>query len=261
MKYPNKRQSRGMSLISTMVGILLGTIAVVTIATIYKAMLAQSVQSKILSRQDTVSLMALSAIPGLITKAGYGVRDSSGPAGTANIDFVIVSDAVLSNQSSGTMSGSLHGLGAVASGAAPVARSYSGNALVWSWVEDGSMGIAQTFCSGLLATNGALFRLQPTQCTNAITNWTTINWITQSLVAERENPTPGESESFGFGFVVNQSAGGCLSFGARMAGLGAAGLSVAITDDAKSAIKSSLNNGVRKVSFTSAVCLPNIARL
>jgi hypothetical protein len=261
MKYPNKSQSRGMSLISTMVGILLGAIAVVTIATIYKAMLAQSVQSKIISRQDTESLMALSAIQVLITKAGYGVRDNNGPAGTANVDFVIVSDAALSNQASGTMSGSLLSIGAMASAAAPVATSISGNALVWSWVESSSTGVAQTFCSGLLATNGALSRLQPTRCAGAISSWNTMSWTAQSLVAERVNPTPNTAESFGFRFSVNRSASNCLSFGTQMAGLGAAGLSVAITDDARSSTQSSLNNGIRKVSFTSAFCLPNIARL
>jgi hypothetical protein len=247
------KYNTGITLISMMIGMMLGSMAVATAITLYKVILSQAAQSKVTTRQNTESVFALSTISSLLMKAGFGVRDAAGPSGSVDIDLVLLSDATLRENTSGLLVGDLRTLSVTA----PDIPS-TGNALVWSWVPVADRNVAM--CTGLLASNGALLRLLPAPCASASAAWAVTSWVTQVIVKPRGLPNGELDTDLGFAFSVIYKNEPCVPFASQLGHRDNGGLTIQITDFTVASMNSNSSNGQRGDSLSKRICMPNIKR-
>ncbi|MEI8034782.1 MAG: hypothetical protein WCH96_04840 [Betaproteobacteria bacterium] len=210
--------SRGFSLISLMIGLSLGVIAVLAMMFAYKSLVSNALsftQSTSLVNQSLTSALVLNRI---LVPAGYGIGPTlSTPGGAVNTDIVLISGASLSGQS---LTGTQVSISA---------SSASGTALVWDSNTSGSIQ-----CSGLIFNSNTLSRLGPEDCTGA-TQWSSLTWSSSQ-------PLTGSSSFTGITFSVMTTT--CWPY---MGGTGTTKNGVQVT-----------LNGLSAYTTATTYCLPNI---
>lgn len=239
-----KSQS-GASLISLMIGLLLGLIAILGSATVYRTLVHKSVDMKTRAKQDFLVNAALLTTDLDLSKAGYGVEHSSasclgatpGPSGTANTDLIVLTNAVLTTPASASSRLS----GSAATIAAAGAAAVTGNALIWHYLE-----ATAHQCAGLVATQGGLVRLAPMSCTSAA-DWATLSWTLQALI--EYNTLPAASGTIADKAVVfgASKSASCAPFNASA---GRPAVTVSVTAGSSAA----------NLSSSQTLCLPNICQ-
>lgn len=231
---------RGATLISTMIGLLLGLFAVLSVMTLYKTQVSQTVQTRTNTSLDGQVASALMVTQLEMQLAGFGVEAASnsclgsaaaGPSGTVNTDVVLLSGATLTGA---TLAGSAQTIGAA--GAVAV----TGNAVIWRSVDASAVSV----CAGLIAVGGGLKLLPTISCTDA-TAWASRTWtatLVQEVVSAGTLSTTGKAMTFSARMVAS-----CAPFGRNTAG---PGLELTAT------VGQSMDN------ITSSVisCIPNICK-
>lgn len=174
MRWQSRSGQAGATLISTMVGLMLGLMASVAVLMAYRTIALQSGAANGASLRTALGSTALFAAQADLQRAGFGVESSSSncagsaqssASGTANTDFVLLSGASLS------AAGALTGTATTIAAAGGTLQ--TGNALIWHWLEGSTHR-----CAGLVAgssTAGGLKTLRPVNCT-AATAWSTTTW-------------------------------------------------------------------------------------
>ncbi len=227
---------RGATLISTMIGLLLGLLAVLSVMTLYKTQVNQTLQTRINTSIDAQVASALLVTQLEMQQAGFGVESASnsclgltaaGPSGTANTDLVLLSAATLTGT---TLAGTVQSIGAVGQAAV------TGNAMVWRSVDAGSA----SRCSGLIAMQGGLKLLPRVTCTNA-SAWAGATWT------PAQDVIPADTLPLDKAMVFSARMTSCAPFG-RIAT--SPGLELTTT------VGQSMNN----ITSGAISCIPNICR-
>jgi type II secretory pathway component PulJ len=242
---------RGFSLLSLLVGLLLGSIAVAASVTFYRVNLRQSVDARATSQQDVESALAMQTVSTLVMQAGFGIRSPSGPSASVDSDFVLLGNAQFQDGVNGQLQGTLQSLAA-----APSGTPLLGNAVVWSW-SPSAQPAGPVQCAGVVSLGGALLRLAPASCSNAGSGWSSIAWETQTIVANRTSTDPNSSLAIGTVFSVDPGNPACAPFSTQVGRGNTTGVVLGLTDFTST---SSAGSAERTRSFTSQVCLTNIAR-
>ena len=216
------KQHSGFSLVSTMIGILLGTISILAMMMLYRNVVQQSMTSMVYSREDSEMQSAFFSIQKQLQKAGYGVEAASVPDGTANRDVVVLANASMDGAQ---LRGTLRTIGTT-----PV----NGNAMVYNWMEGST-----SMCSGILAGSDGVQILLPQTCSNA-SAYASLNWTPYFLAGPKFNAT-ATPINFSVNTVTN-----CYLYGKV-----AAGNSLRVGVSSPRSI-SALGEE------TAALCLPNI---
>jgi Tfp pilus assembly protein PilW len=151
---------RGLSLVSLMVGMLLSILGAVSLMSLYRGIVGQTVQSRQRAAQDGSFATATLSAQMELQNAGYGIGSSSARA-AANTDLLILSGASLNGD--GHLSGTAV---SIASGSTA-----SGNAIVW-----GSRPASAYECSALLVQSAGLQLLRASGSCSAATQWNTLTW-------------------------------------------------------------------------------------
>lgn len=168
-----KRQF-GLSMISLMVGLMLGLLSTVAAMALFRSVVQNAVGAQDSLAQDTVVSSAMLTAQLEIQRAGYGIGDVNnncaasaefGPAGAANADLRLLSGA------------SLSGARVDGTGVTIAAAEREGNALLWQWRNE--VGVDQ--CGGLLSVDGGLQLLQRADCAGLV-NLAAINWTVTPLI-------------------------------------------------------------------------------
>jgi hypothetical protein len=164
---------RGMSLISTMVGLVLSMIAAIALMYAYRG-IAMSAGTSLQAtwKQDQSAAGSLQFMM-TVEQAGWGDGPTATPpGGRSNTDIVLLSAATLSGS---TLAGTT----------ATISSSpQTGNALIWDSQISGAMQ-----CSALLlppsnaSNGGAIVLLGPQACANAAA-WASTTWSAQGTVAK-----------------------------------------------------------------------------
>lgn len=255
-------RQRGASLISMLVGLVLGLIAIVSMMSVYKVLVFRGTDLRTNAKQDAQVSTALIAVNLDIQKAGYGVEATpscvgttiQGPAAAANTDLVIVTNATLSAPltASSTLAGTAQTI---------TSADTAGSAVIWHWV-DPTLG---SRCTGLVATQGTfsprkgggLIRLAPMACTNA-TQWNSLTWAIDHLIADNTLPpeiaavaatstAPAIPATDNKAVTFSARRGSCTPFGA-----GAATPATVLTVAA--------GNSTMNLESSTTLCLPNICQ-
>ncbi len=167
-----KRQ-RGLSLISLLIGLLLATLSLMAMVSLYRGTVKQNYgESGAVRRvsRDTQLDNALMTAGVTLQNAGFGVVDGNGAAaGKAGTDLVVLSGMSLASNSTLTPSAQ-----PVQSGHAP-----SGNTVLWRSQENGSL-----VCQGLLASpDGNVWLLQSTRDCTLAPPWSAITFTALPLLS------------------------------------------------------------------------------
>ena len=255
-------RQRGISLISTLVGMVLGLIAILSILSVYRGLVFRSTDIRANAKQDAQVSEGLIALNLYMQKAGYGIEATpsclgsaiSGPAAAANTDLVVVSGATLSAPlaTSSTLSGTAQTISTTAA---------AGSAVIWRWI-DPTQG---SLCAGVVASQGTLspkkggglIRLAPMSCTSA-TQWNALTWVTDYLIADDTLPpavaavaatatTPATPATMNKAVSFSALRGSCTLYGA-----GPAAPAVIVTVTA--------GNSTMNLTSSTALCLPNVCQ-
>lgn len=245
---------RGLSMLSLMVGLVLGSMAVAASITLYRVNLRQSVDARETTQQDVESALAMQAVSSLVMQAGFGIRSVSGPSASADTDIVLLRNAQFVDGVGGRLQAELQSLLATSNGATVV-----GNALVWSWSPSAQLP-DEVWCAGLVSVGGALLHLTPARCASAGTDWSAIDWQVQTIAATRTSSNTTSALAIGTVFSVDPNAGTCAPFSTQIGRGNTTGLVLRLTDFTSTAPTSSASSPERTRSFTSQVCLTNITR-
>lgn len=187
---------RGATLISTMIGLLLGLFAVLSVMTLYKTQVNQTLQTRTNTSIDGQVAAALMTTQLEVQRAGFGVEvvaavspavtldsclgvKTAGPNGRANTDVVLLSGATLTGS---TLAGTAQTIGTTA---------VTGNAVVWRSVD----ASAASTCSGFIAVGGGLKLLPSVACTNA-TTWASRTWAGAQDVVLPDTLSAGKAMAF-----------------------------------------------------------------
>lgn len=239
----SRLMQRGATLISTMIGLLLGLFAVLSVMTLYKTQVNQTFQTRTNTSIDGQVAAALMTTQLEVQRAGFGVEvvaavspavtpnsclgtATAGPNGTANTDVVLLSGATLTGN---TLAGTAQTIGMTA---------VTGNAVVWHSVD----ASAASTCSGLIAVGGGLKLLPSVTCTDA-TTWASWTWTAASV---QDVVVPG-----------TLSAGKAMAFSAKMASctpFGRGTLSSVLE------LTTSVGQSVNNITSSAISCIPNICR-
>lgn len=242
MTLPSRARQAGISLIATMVGLMLGLFAALSIMSIFKTQAKAVIQTRTNSALDGQVATALLVSELEMQRAGWGVEapagnsctdGAAGPAGTANTDFVLANGAGFAADDSTSMSGDAVAIGAA--GAAAV----NGNAVFWHFKDDAGA----SKCTGLFATNGGLFRLAEKTCTDA-SSWSS-TWHANEIIPVVQAGTlsaAGKAIQFGV-----QRVPSCAPYGRMAAG---PGLRVIV----------SAGQSMDNLSSSVTSCVPNICQ-
>lgn len=149
-----------MSMVSLMVGLLLSITGAVSLMSLYRGIVGQTVQSRQRANQDGGFAAATLSAQMELQNAGYGIGNSSARA-APNTDLVMLSGAALDGD--GNLGGSAQ---TIATGS-----TVSGNAIVW-----GSRPASAYECSALLVQNAGLKLLRASGSCSAATQWNTLTW-------------------------------------------------------------------------------------
>lgn len=212
------RRQHGFSLIGIMTGLLISTLAALSALSLYRTLVARSVESGQRANQDGHLAAGTLAAQMELQGAGFGIGTLAAPA-AANSDFIVLVNAAL--DSSGRLSGSVQTL--------DTSTQASGNALVWS----ANPTLASIECSALIASNSGL-KLLRSAC-SAATQWNSLSWQT---VSELIPPGGGMAT----GAMLRAERSSCWPFG--QAGAASQAIKVTLWDDAS--------------AWKSSVCLPNV---
>ena len=159
------RKHKGISLISTLVGMVIAMIAVTAVMASYQNTLATIVPATQNAQTDGQRVAGLLRANKLLQGAGYGIT-----AATFGSDIVILSVATLS--------------GSTLSGTSQTGSSAVGNAVVWGM----DTGAGYT-CEGLYADSlGGLQRLVSVSCT-AATQFGSLTWTAETMVDDTRTHT------------------------------------------------------------------------
>jgi len=156
---PGTRQQAGVSLVSLMIGLLLGLMSVLAAVSLFRTQTQQARTSQSMAKTLEAQTLSLQVAELEIQRAGFGLEDSDGHvAGTPNIDFVLLS-ASRPGSTQGSSAQSLSGTRQTIS-----ATVSSGNAVLWRWrnPENGAY-----LCAGLIGYDGGLQALTDTACTQS----------------------------------------------------------------------------------------------
>ncbi|MFC3653630.1 PilW family protein [Dyella humi] len=164
------RRASGFTLISTLVGLVVGLLSIAAMLTLYRNVVNSSLFVEKQAVRDgqvaTGSLVSQQEMQ----QAGFGITNAA--IGT---DLVVLSNAALSD-------GKLKGT-AVGSYSSTV----TGNAVIWGFnptAASGTTDPAGYQCEGLLVTTQGLLWLTPASCKSAA-NWQGVNWKTNQLASAR----------------------------------------------------------------------------
>ena len=161
----NSRTQRGVSLISTLIGMVIAMIAVTAVMAAYQNTLATIVPATQNAQTDGQRVAGLLRANKLLQGAGYGIT-----AATFGTDIVVLSGAGLS--------------GSTLSGTSQTGSTAVGNAVVWGM----DTGVGYT-CEGLYAAStGGLRRLVPVTCT-AATQFGSLTWTAETMVDDTRTHT------------------------------------------------------------------------
>ena len=238
----SRLMQRGATLISTMIGLLLGLFAVLSVMTLYKTQVNQTFQTRTNTSIDGQVAAALMTTQLEVQRAGFGVEvvaavspavtaDSclgpatAGPSGRANTDVVLLSGATLTGN---TLAGTAQTIGTTAA---------TGNAVVWRSVD----ASAASTCSGLIAVGGGLKLLPSVTCD--ATSWASRTWTAASV---QDVVLPD-----------TLSAGKAMAFSAKMASCTPYGRGTSST-----VLQLTTSVGQSTDGITSSVvsCIPNICQ-
>lgn len=246
-------------MLSLLVGLLLGSMAVAASVTLYRVSLRQSVDARNTTQQDVESALAMQAVAGLVMQAGFGIRGASGPSAMADTDMVLLQDAQFKDGVGGPLQATLQSL-LMGTGSAAVV----GNAVVWSW-NPSAQAMGDVWCAGVISVGGALLHLQPARCDNAATGWGSIDWQTRTISAPRTSANASSAAAIGTVFSVGPNAQRCTPFSTQIGRGDSTGVALRLADftstasTAPAATASAPAATERARSFTSQVCLTNIA--
>ncbi|NKF21176.1 PilW family protein [Solimonas marina] len=154
-----KRQ-HGVTMISLLTGMAISMIGIVSMLSLYKNLIYQTVASAQRSGHDGEIAAGLLTAQIELQGAGYGVATASGAA-KSNTDFIVVSGATLDAQLK------LHGT-ALTIGSSAV----SGNAIVWG----DNPTLSAYRCNALIVSDGGLTLLRATSGCAAATDWASAQW-------------------------------------------------------------------------------------
>lgn len=172
------KKQKGISLVSTMIGLLLGVLSILAMMMLYRTLVHQSVVTNIYVKEDTETQSALLSAQMQMQKAGYGIEAATnsclgatvaGPSATANTDFILLNNASLSGN---TLTGTKQTI---------ANAGVLGNAVVYRWIESGT-----SMCSGMISTANGVNTLLPTACTSA-NDYATTNWTPYALTGPKSN--------------------------------------------------------------------------
>lgn len=158
------RRHSGFSLISMMVGLLISSIAIIGMMSLYKTLVHQAADSIVRSTLDGQVSSAFLTAEMELQGAGFAIDNAA-----ANTDVVILANASLSAE--GVLQGSRQTITTTSPGT-------PGNAIIWG--ADIGKGYE---CSGLLAINGGLTLLSPTPCARA-SAYAAATWSGTQLIAK-----------------------------------------------------------------------------
>ena len=154
----NRNKCRGMSLISTLVGMVIAMNAVTGMMVAYKNTLSVVIPATRNAESDGQRVLGLLRANKVLQAAGFGIT-----APAYAIDVVVLSGATLT--------------GSTLSGTSQFGSTTVGNAIVWAVDTGGGYT-----CEGLLAgISGGLLRLLPVSCSSA-TQWGALNWAIETIV-------------------------------------------------------------------------------
>ena len=214
----NAGSQRGFSLIGIMTGLLISTLAALSALSLYRTLVARSVESGQRANQDGHLAAGTLGAQMELQGAGFGIGTLTAPA-AANTDFIVLANAAV--DAGGALSGSAQTIGTGAQA--------GGNAIVWS----ANPTLASIECNALIASNGGLKLLRAT-C-SAATQWSSLSWQTASELI----PAGGVTTS---GAMLRAERSSCWPFG--QAGASMQAIKVTLWDDAS--------------AWKSSVCLPNV---
>ena len=237
-----RKAQTGVTLISTLVGLLLGLFAALSIMSIFKTQAKAVIQHRTTSALDGQVATALLVTELEMQRAGWGVEAAAGssclnaaagPSGTANTDFVVVAGVTADNDFSAVnwADGTAQAIGA--SGTAAV----NGNAVFWRWVNDANVST----CSGLLSISGGLYQLTDKACGDA-TDWDG-TWSLDNLTPLVHRNTLNADQAVSF--AVRRTT--CTPYGRMTAGNG-----VQVTVSA--------GQSTNDLSSSVTSCIPNICQ-
>lgn len=238
----SRQAHRGISLISTMIGLLIGMLSVVAMTGIYLAQSAQTEKTKTATALDGQAALGIVVAQLELQRAGFGVGASldsclgaadPGPSGTANTDFVLLDNA--------SFEAGRFSAGTAVTVPPPAGTendepglAVTGNAVVWRWVDDS--GASQ--CGALVGDNDQLYLLSDVSCTDA-TGWSALSWSSTEINEVMAADAPS--------FSAYRSAASCAPFGRIPQ---SSGLYVGIQ----------VGQSVAGMNSTSTICIPNICR-
>ena len=225
------RRQLGLSMISLMVGLMLGLLSTVAAMALFRTVVQNAVGAQDNLAQDTVVSSAMLTAQLEVQKAGYGIEDvtdncaataTSSPSGTTNVDLRMFTGATLSgSRVSGT-------------DVTIAAAQRNGNALLWRWREAGA-----DRCAGLVAADGGLQFLQRANCPG-LASANTIDWTVTPLIPAGRLDGPAA-------VAFSARADMCWPYGK---GVPARGVVLTLTAGNSSA--------ALQTAYT--LCLPNICR-
>jgi hypothetical protein len=238
-----KRAQSGVTLVNTMVGLVLSLVVVIGMMGTLKSVIGSVIGSDPAAPNGLVPSARLDGqlASGMLTaqlalqEAGYGISGA-----LAETDFIVVNNATLDTTTASKFTGGAKSV--------VLAAGTAGTALLWGT----NPTLASYQCRGLLWQNGALYLLQASAaCSTVSSNWTTLNWTAQTLVAG----------AVGASVSMNANSGAnCWPFG--LAASTATGSTVSDQTPAKLQVtltysNSTVGTGASGTQNTLSVCLAN----
>ena len=255
------RHQLGVSLISTMVGLLMGMVAIVGVMSVYKVLIYRGGDIRMAAKQEAQVQASMMTVQMDILSAGYGVEADTnsclgvgkpGPSASANKDLILIANASLpdsdhgNDEGGGDKHGRSHSLGNHATHQTIGNSAVAGNALVWHT----KIGGVER-CAGLIATDGGLFKLTSrTNCSDA-TDWDQLAWTTESLIAKNtlKEKTTSAGAAVDDAVSINvRKVASCSPFG-----------SIPVTS-AVAVVLSMGHSMATDARATATICLPNICQ-
>jgi hypothetical protein len=162
------RPSAGFTLISMLVGLVIGILSIASMLVMYRVLIGTAYQVKTKAMTDGELATSSVASQEQLQQAGFGVTGAA--LGT---DLVLLSNAALAG-------GKLSGTAATSYGS-----TLTGNAVIWGYNPTGAsatFNAASYVCEGLIVTSSGLQWLSPVSCSNAA-QWQSLSWQAPNQLA------------------------------------------------------------------------------
>ncbi len=240
----------GVSLVSLMLGLLLGLMSVLAAVSLFRLQAQQSVTTQRVSTTLEAQTIGLQVAELSVQQAGFGLEDSdSQPSGQANSDFMLLSGASLPSSASSAISLAGASLQLITD-----ATAVSGNAVLWRWRDPNS---GNFLCAGMIGSNNGFYLLGDTAC-SANSNLQSQSWPAAS---KRAIVSPSDMP---LGFVFSAQRGSCSPY-SQSAAAAALLLELRIQPDTSNAVspwyasdKAGQDALLNNLSARSNLCLPGI---